>query len=202
MNLLIIFYFLISPIFSQYCTNDKDCKLNAFCDYSTSNQNKYLGICKCKMFYYGENCEKKLNSIQFTKSYGNVMTPFVISFGIGYSFLYIIGFTIIYYCFEHRIGKKKKIRQETEQRSKIYEDKEYQLTQNKAIDIEANNNEIFSKKIDDAIKKDEKEENKLVDNSYRLIGNKGDQEMNTVGMIRTEEVKMIPKTTENHDNKL
>lgn len=129
------------------------------------------------------------------------MTPFIISFSVGYGMLYIIGFSIIYCFFEKCREKKASNNEQTEQKSKIYLEKEYQLTQNKVIDIEANI-EMSEKVREDANNKDEKNEVKTLNNSYQLVGKNDDREMNSGGMVRTEEVKIIPKTTENNDNKL
>lgn len=36
MNLIILLYFLFTPIASQICNDNSDCNINSFCDYSTS----------------------------------------------------------------------------------------------------------------------------------------------------------------------
>jgi hypothetical protein len=129
------------------------------------------------------------------------MTPFVISFGVGYGLIYIIGFTIIYCYFEKCRKKNQNNNEQTEQKSKIYFEKEYQLTQNKVLDIEANI-EMSEKVGDEANKKEIKNDIKTVNNSYQLVEKNDDRELNSGGMVRTEEIKIIPKTTENNDNKL
>jgi len=158
-------------------------------------------LCKCKISFYGVNCEKSNKAVQYVKSEGNVMTPFVISFGAGYGIIYIIGFTIIYCYFEKCKEKKQNNNEQTEQKSKIYFEKEYQLTQNKVLDIEANI-EMSEKVRDEANKNDIKNDIRTVNNSYQLVGKNDDRELNSGGMVKTEEIKIIPKTTENNDIKL
>lgn len=152
-------------------------------------------MCKCKISFYGVNCEKSNKAVQYIKPEGNVMTPFVVSFGVGYGLIFIIGFSIIYYYFEKCKDKKPTNNEQIENKSKIYLEKEYQLTQNKVMDIEANIE--MSEKVRDEAKKD-----KTVNNSYQLVGKSDDRDLNSGGMVRTEEIKIIPKTTENNDNNL
>ena len=35
MNILIVIYFLVSPVISQICLENSECNINSYCDYST-----------------------------------------------------------------------------------------------------------------------------------------------------------------------
>ena len=67
----------------------------------------------------------------------NILIPFIASFTVFFSTVFIIGFTIIYYCFKDQ----KEVDEnniEMEQKSIVYLDNEYRLARNKNVDSEAN----------------------------------------------------------------
>ena len=114
------------------------------------------------------------------------MTPFIISFSVGFSSIYIIGFTIIYFCFKNRIVKVQELELKSEQKSKL--ENEYQITANKPSDLEANNKKLDL--IPREEKKEERKEVKQVDNSYKLINKFTDHEAHIGGLVKSEEVNL------------
>ena len=160
-----------------------------------------IGLCKCNGFYLGDNCQNVRSGVQAVNSKTNVMTPFIIGFSVGYGSIFIIGFLVIYLCFKDRIVKETSGSiSESEEKSKVFMENEYHLTQNKVIDPEVNLKEIITEEVKKEEKKEEKKEGKKSsDNSYRLVSKQVDHEANLGGLIRTEEENILKKADENNN---